>query len=102
MAEVSATLSVKEGSKSSNNLPSAEELHGEFHHILMLLNFATPFNHGHSMLHDVTYKARFDRDRDAEYGRLSQAGLLNMLAVLLGLRRLRKSLLWWTLSPLMQ
>ena len=87
MAEVSATSSVEEGSKSSNNLPSAEELRGEFRHILMLLNFATAFNHGHSVLHDVAYKARFDRDRDAEYGRLSRAGLLNALAVLLVTRK---------------
>jgi hypothetical protein len=53
----------------------------------MLLNFATTFNHGHSVLHDETYKVKFDKEKDAEYGQPSLAGLLNMLAVLLVTRK---------------
>jgi hypothetical protein len=89
MAEVSATPSVEEGSQSesSKTLPSAEELRSQFRHILMLLNFATAFNHGHSVLHDVAYEAAFDKDNDAEYGQLSQPVLLNALAVLLVTRK---------------
>jgi hypothetical protein len=87
MAEVSATPSVEEGSQSSKTLPSAEELRSQFRHILMLLNFATAFNHGDSVLHDVAYEAAFDKDNDAEYDQLSQPALLNALTVLLVTRK---------------
>jgi hypothetical protein len=85
MAEVSATLSNVEAD--SQSLPSDDELRSQFRHTLMLLNFATAFNHGHSVLQDATYKAEFDKSSDAEYGQLSRPGLLNSLAVLLVTRK---------------